>query len=296
MTVRFYVALLAVLTCLTPAVFGQREVPVLRFNPPPNFYHSAAYPPDDFSSSEVNGSIQVYPFRPYNGNIEMIFQQTLLRDWIEGTHREENMAGRPEIRRSAVRGAQSVLTAAFFENIVGIPRPHMRMLIVAGGYAALVDASSNNMQTWQRILPALSNLQASLRIEAEDAPPDMSAGPGPGGLEVTGLYMGTKNKYMVNLTGGVGSGYFVPATHFYLFSPTGRVYRAYDQILAPGGDIARFDFNAAQRRDPANSGRYVLAGGKIRIQMGDGQTPEVITAPAPRDGMVTINSVRYVRR
>jgi hypothetical protein len=77
---------------------------------------------------------------------------------------------------------------------------------------------------------------------------------------------------------------------------TGRVYRAYDQILAPGGDIARFDFNAAQRRDPGNSGRYVLTGGNIRIQMGEGQTPEVITAPAPRDGMMTISTVRYVRQ
>lgn len=296
MIVRFYVALFAVMAWLAPAAFGQREVPVLRFNPPPNFYHSAAYPPDDFSSSEVNGSIQVYPFRPYTGNIEQIFAQTLLRDWIDGLHREENMAGRPDIRRSAVRGAQSVLTAAFFENIVGIPRPHMRMLIVAGGFAALVDASSNNMQTWQRILPAMTNLQASLRIESEPAPPDMSAGPGPGGVEVAGLYMGTKNKYMVNLNGGVGSGYFIPAVHLYLLSPTGRVYRAYDQILAPGGDIARFDFNAAQRRDPGNSGRYVLTGGNIRIQMGEGQTPEVITAPAPRDGMMTISTVRYVRQ
>ena len=152
------------------------------------------------------------------------------------------------------------------------------------------------MTTWQRILPGLANLQASLRIEAEPAPPDMSGGPGPGGREVAGLYMGTKAKYMVNLNGGVGSGRFIPALHFYLFSADGQVYRAYDQILAPAGDIARFDFNAAQRRDPRNSGRYVLTGGTIRIQMGEGQPPEIITAPAPRDGMVTINTVRYVRQ
>jgi hypothetical protein len=294
MIVRFYLASFAVLAWLAPAAFGQREVPVLRFDPPPNFYHSASYPPDDFSSSEVNGSIQVYPFRPFNGSIEQSFQATLLRDWIDPLHREENVAGRPDIRRSTVRGAQSVLTAGFFENRVGIPRPHMRVLIVAGGFAAIVDASSNNMTTWQRILPALTNLHASLRIEAEPAPPDMSAGPG--GREVAGLYMGTKAKYMVNLNGGVGSGSFIPALHFYLFSAAGQVYRAYDQILAPAGDIARFDFNAAQRRDPGNSGRYVLSGGSIRIQMGGGQTPEIITAPAPRDGMITINTVRYVRR
>src|SRR5437016_4634413 len=86
--VRFYPASLAVLAWLAPIAFAQREIPVLSFDPPPNFYHSASTPPDDFSSGEVNGSIQVYPFRPFNGNIEQTFQQTLLRDWIDPTHRE----------------------------------------------------------------------------------------------------------------------------------------------------------------------------------------------------------------
>jgi hypothetical protein len=286
----------ALLINLCPISFGQGVVPVLQYNPPPNFYHSAITPPDDFSSSEVNGSIQVYPFRPFTGNIEQAFQQSLLRDWIDPRYRESNLAGRPEIRRSAVRGAQTVLSAGFFENVVGIPRPHLRLLVVAGGFAALVDASSNNMTTWQRILPAFSNLQASLRIETEPAPPDMNAGPGPGAREIAGLYMGTKPKFMVNLNGPVGSGSFIPALHYYLFSPSGQVYRAYDQILAPAGDIARFDFAAAQRRDPGNTGRYVLTGHNIRIQMSSGQAPEVITAPAPRDGQVVIGTVRYVRQ
>jgi hypothetical protein len=35
-----------------------------------------------------------------------------------------------------VPGAQFALTAAFAETIVGIPKPHMRMIIVAGGEAA----------------------------------------------------------------------------------------------------------------------------------------------------------------
>ncbi len=69
-----------------------------------------------------------------------------------------------------------------------------------------------------------------MSVETEQAPPAMTDGPGPGGRAVAGLYMGTKSKFMVNLNGPVGSGTFVQALHFYLFSADGRVYRAYDGV------------------------------------------------------------------
>ncbi len=87
----------------------------------------------------------------------------------------------------------------------------------------------------------------------------------------------------------------VPALHYYLFSPEGRVYRAYDELPVPGGNVSRFDFDAAQRADPVNSGRYSLKGNQLRIQMG-GQPPETITTAAPEGGRVTIHSVVYVRQ
>ena len=75
--------------------------------------------------------------------------------------------------------------------------------------------------------------------------------------------MGTKPKYVVDLNRQVGLGRHVPALHYYLFSAEGRVYRAYDQLEVPGGDISGFDFNAAQRADPVNSGRYTVKGGRF---------------------------------
>jgi hypothetical protein len=107
--------------------------------------------------------------------------------------------------------------------------------------------------------------------------------------------MGTKPKYMPDLIRGVGYGNWVRSPHYYLFSADGRVYRAFDQLNVPGGDPSRFDFNAAQRADPVNSGRYVLTGNQIRIQMG-GRPPETIVAPAPKDGRVTIETIVYVRQ
>ena len=62
------------------------------------------------------------------------------------------------------------------------------MVIVAGGAAAIVDASANNATTWQRALPALNVLGASLRVEAGAAAPALAEGPGPAGGKIAGLY------------------------------------------------------------------------------------------------------------
>ena len=117
----------------------------------------------------------------------------------------------------------------------------------------------------------------------------------PAGAKIAGLYVGTKPKYIVDLNGPVGSGTHVPALHYYLFSADGRVYRAYDTLAVPGGDVRRFDFNAAQRADPVNSGRYTVKGNQLTIQMGD-QQPETIITAAPQDNRITIETVLYVRQ
>src|SRR5437763_762952 len=132
----------------------QPDSPVLRFDPPPNFYRGAAGLPEEYSSTQFDANLQVYPFRPVSGNIEQTFQRTLLREWIDPRFQETNVAGQPEFRRGMVTGADLIVTARFAENIVGIPRQRLRMLIVSGSFAALIDSSANNMATWQRALPA----------------------------------------------------------------------------------------------------------------------------------------------
>jgi len=153
-----------VATGCSPIAIAQPQAPVLRYEPPPNFYHSAITPPDDYSSNEANASVQIYPFRQFSGNIEQMFQKSLLREWIDPRHQESSVAGQPEFARSSFPGAQAVFTARFVENIVGIPRPHMRMVIVASNTAAIVDASAINATSWQRTLPALNRMAATIRV------------------------------------------------------------------------------------------------------------------------------------
>jgi hypothetical protein len=269
---------------------SNNTAPVLHYDPPANFMRSAIYPPEDYLSTQFNASIQVYPFEPFSGNVAETFQRTLFRDRIDPRHREENVAGAPQFGRGEMPGAQVVFHANFTENIVGILRPHMRMVIVAGGSVAIVDVSAISTSLWARLTPPVNGMVHSMRVDMASAPPSLTEGPGPAGQLIAGLYRGTKQKFMTGLT--FQSSYYMPALHFYLFSKTGRVYRAYDQIRAPGGDINRFDFDFAQRSDPANSGRYTIMDDKLYIKIG--RDPAIVTA-APKDNTVTIESVTYVR-
>lgn len=226
---RYFGRMIIMGLAMTNAI-AQQDVPTLRYDPPPNFYRSAITPPEDYSSNEFNATLQVYPFRPFNGNIEQMFQKTLLRERIDPRYQEINVAGPPDFRVASAPGAEAVLTARFSENIAGILKEHM----------------------------------------------------------------GTKPKYVADPNRPAGYGSHVPARHYYLFSADGRVYCAYDALPAPGGDINRFDFDAAQRADPVNSGRYTVKGNQLHIQMGS--KPEPITTAMPKGNRLEIETVTYVRQ
>lgn len=284
---------------MLPAAMPQAQpqptdsIPILRYTPPGNSFHAGSSPAEDYSFNGFNASLQIYPFRPFNGDIVQAFQATLLREWIDPVHQEENASGNPpSFKKIEIPGAQFAAAASFAENRVGLPKPHMRMLIVAGGQAAIVDASAGTSQSWDMALPALNAMASTLRVESARAPAALTQA---GGLAVAGLYMGMKQKYMASMVNVIGSGYYKTALHYYLFSADGRVYRAYDQLPVPGGDITRFDFDAASRRDPRNSGRYTVDDGKLIIRMG-GNVPESITSELPTGGLVTISSVLYKRQ
>ena len=286
----FSVLLSASLVLATSA--AAQEVPVLRYTPPANAFRAGLATPEDYSFNGFNASVQFYPFRPFNGNMQQLFQRSLLREWVSPMHQEENLGGPPAFKTLAVPGATLVLSASFSENIVGLPKPHMRMVVVAGNQAAIVDASAGTLQSWQQALPYLNAMAVSLRVEAGRAPPPLTQAAGRG---IAGLYMGFKAKYMATMVNVTGSGYYAQALHYYLFSPSGRVVRAYDSLPVPGGDPARFDFDAAQRRDPDNSGTYTVDGGNLAIRIG-GATPETIVTPVPKAGTLSIYAVPYKRQ
>jgi hypothetical protein len=139
--------------------------PVLRYEAPANFYRSSLTPPEDYSAKEFNASLQVYPFRVFRGSVEETFRRTLLREWIEPRFQEANVVAPPEFTSVSIPGAQSAFSVRFAERVgTGMPRQHMRMVIVVGSTAAIVDASASSMEVWQRALPAFNAMAATLKV------------------------------------------------------------------------------------------------------------------------------------
>lgn len=150
---------------------AQAPIPELRFVDPPGFYRSAIYPPADFSSTEVNASLQVYPFRPVNGDVRQAFSRTLLRELVDARYQETNVVPGASIDAFRMPGADIVLRARFREVVAGQPHERMRMAVVVGTAVAILDATANSMASWQRIMPRLNAFSATLQVVAEHRNP-----------------------------------------------------------------------------------------------------------------------------
>lgn len=273
---------------------------MLNYTVPPTFLHSAIVPPDDYSSRECNGSFQVYPFRPFSGDMAQLLMSTLLQDWIDPRFREETVAGPPEFHNATVTGADAAFVAFFVDSPVGIARPRMRLVIVSGSQAAIVDAHAMTPESWQMMQPSLNTVLSSLSVGAAPARPPIDERARHDYATVAGLYMGVKMKFVSDISpgAGAGSGGFVPARHFYLLSQDGRVYRAYDGIQAPNGDANRFDYDAALAQDPRNTGTYAVSAGRLHLTIGGshGEPVDDWTVATPVNGQITIQTVVYTKQ
>ena len=268
-----------------------QSLPTLQYDPPANFSRSASSPPEQYTSNAVNAYLVVYPFRPDPASLLQAYQQTMLRNWIDPQHQETNVAGPPGIATGTLAGADTTIVWSFVENIAGLPRQHLRVAVLSRGAVAVVDLSANSQYSWQQAWPAMEATLASMRVVASPvvAVPNAS----PATRAFSGLFVGTKPRYVVNLNRAVGSGDWVAASHFYLFSGDGRLYRGYDLPQAPVGDIRRFDYESARRSDPDNSGTYSVQGNQLMLQFGPQQLERIITTLAPN--RLVINTVTYVR-
>ena len=111
---------------------------------------------------------------------------------------------------------------------------------------------------------------------------------------VAGLYLATTRQLRFNPFGGSGSASWEVATEFYLLSHDRRVYRGRDYPNAPGGDISRFDYDAARREAPGNYGTYTVGGSEVVMEFGV-PLHETITATRPEPDVLEIRGTRFKR-
>jgi hypothetical protein len=153
-------------------------------------------------------------------------------------------------------------------------------------------------------LPALSKMltNATIASPAGSSPTPAVAASGPAaarpatavGDDVAGLYLASTSQYRLNPFGSPGSGSWEWRTEFYLLSRDGRVFRGPDLPNAPGGDISRFDFDAARREAPSASGSYTVRGREVVLTMG-GPPQETLVATRPEAGVLEIRGTKFKR-
>jgi hypothetical protein len=276
---------------------GAQGVPLLTFTQPPNFYRSASTAPEQYSSQEVDAGMQVYQFRPFQGDFLQAVQRTLFGGWIDPQFREQNVAAQPRLERMNIAGADAAIRMVFPENVVGTLRPHIRYAILSRGAVAIIDMSGNSDYSLQRAWPALTVTLASLRVSTDngaDLPSPLPPNEARAAAAVMGVFMGLRQRYVTDMALVTGSGRYVLAAYYYVFSGDGRVYRRYD-LEVPANDPRRFNFGAAQREDPENSGTYRVQGNQLMLFMGP-QGTDRITTTLSEAGAIQIGSVRYERQ
>jgi hypothetical protein len=263
-------------------------VPELRYQIPPDFVGQPGA--GTYIAINADGIVQVYDFRPFPGDLGQEFPRTLLRDWIAPENREERLMAPPLLQTTRLAGADQVFGARFQQSDWGMARERFRLAILASHAVAIVDINIRDASAWQRYQPSILALLSSLAIGAA-APPAVTSS---AGSEVRGLWLANKLQFQPNLLGGVGSGSWQMGTEFYLLSDDGRVYRGRRLPSAANGDIRRFDFDAAAREDPANSGRYGVKGNQVIIRLGNAPY-ETITADLVTPDTLRIYDVSFER-
>jgi len=253
---------------------------------------------ESYTSTEVSASLQIYPFRPFSGDLKQAFGSTLLRDWIDPQYRETAVAGMPTFNSGMLPGAEAVYGAQFTDTAGGLPHPRLRLAILAKSAVAVVDASAASVAAWQRAWPSMQALLASLKVESGASPGSTGPPPATGGAHSTGstiagVFSGITTRLVSDLTRGPGAFLRQPAVRYYVFSEGGHAYRTFEQSNVPA-EVSRFDFAAAARQDPDNTGTYGIDSGRLTIRFG-GTQPETVSGRVSGPNTLVIDSVTYER-
>jgi hypothetical protein len=241
-------------------------------------------------SINADGLIAIYPFRPFTGEFQRHFAQTLFAEQIE-QNRETRIVRPPSGDAVTVPGAESAILVRFVADHSGYVREHARLAVLSRGHVAVIDISSSSPEAWTRNWPGALGLLRSLRVLAETPRPVAPIPVGGPVGEVAGLYLGSAMIFQGNPMGSVGSGRWVAGTKWYLLSGDGRVQSGFKLPQAPNGDIRLFDYDAARRKDPGFGGTYSVEGRQVTLRLGN----ETVVADLTPEGHLVIRGTAYTK-
>lgn len=240
-----------------------------------------------------NSAVTFAPSTPFDGTAE----QWSVESW-------NNIAREMTVLSGPVPGTQG----AFVSRIGYLQHPDGRQVwlclntLVEDGRGESVILIAGGDAEFRAHLPALSRMLAQTKVASPaGAATVTAAAASPASAashavsnDIPGLYLASTAQYRLNPLGGTGSGSMEWRTEFYLLSRDGRVFRGPDLPNAPGGDISRFDYEAARREAPSAYGTYVIRGREVVLTIGH-SPQETIVATRPLAGVLEIRGTRFKR-
>ena len=161
MATRSLVVAVALAALVGPTSAGQ---PTLRYEKPTGYAVSNGAHVETWVADGLDSVIQVYAFRPYQGDFRREFRRGLFRDRIAAAYQEDKLLAPPIFQAMAINGAESALAVSFTNFNGGAPREHLRVAILAAGLVAIVDISANSPEAFERNSPSVSRLLRSLHV------------------------------------------------------------------------------------------------------------------------------------
>ena len=291
------VGALALAALLLPAFAAAQ--PSLAYDPPAGWTSGPYSSPVVYTAPGGAAELHVYDFQRYAGDAKRRFRETRLFELIGIEHRETGPLEPAKYAEIQVQGAGAVPLAIFVEQRGGVNRLHVRVAIPQPGAVALVDYHARSQDAWNRYLPEVDRVFASMRVGEAPAAPASAPRPAQGmpssSQARAGFYvMSTlKLRLIPDFSGGRNTGTELqPAYEFYLLSADGRIYRNSGWGVVTAQNIDRFDFNAARIREPDNVGSYTDEADHVTIRI-QGQT---IVATIVAGGALRIGNSTYERR
>jgi hypothetical protein len=268
------------------------QMPTLKYELPAGFSGGRGWmDPQIYVDSMLEGSVEVGGFRPFQGDFRTTFLQTLFADRMSREFSQPRLLNQPASQVVSIPGAEDAMMLSFVAEQNFYTYVHTRLAVLAQGEVAIVDVRARSAERMQANWPAVSAMLQSIRVEpggpvvvttpTADASSHYAA--------LAGLYVGSRLIWQGNPFGGVGSGTWMPGTYWYLLSPDGRVHRGIRLPSVTNGDITRFDYDAARRKDPANSGSFAVEGTRVNFVIG-GQT---LVAEVTPEGNLSIGGTTF---
>ena len=141
------------------------QMPALQYNAPAGFTPGrGGVDPQVFVDPMLEGSVEVFAFRPFQGDFRTSFLRTLFAERMSPGFNNPQLLTRPVPQAVTIPGADDAMMISFTATQNYYTYVHTRLAILSRGFVAIVENRARSAQRMQANLAAVSVTYQSLRV------------------------------------------------------------------------------------------------------------------------------------